>query len=410
MGCYHFFEKRLSTSIYILLFLFFFSCRKEKNCPNADFTVTNSNCEAPCDVSFQEITPRGSINQRWNFGDGNIKNQESNPTHKYLSPGTYTVKLTANLPGKCGESIVEHVVVVRSNIRPTADFSIQNGGCVAPCNINFTSNATPSNATHAWSFGDGNSSDQKDPSNRYTKAGTYNVTLTVTSGADKSDPVTKSVVVSTPNQGPPVAGFTFSNDNCTAPCIVTFTNQSTNATDYSWDFGDNSAPSTLTNPSHRYEKSGIYTVSLVAKNSTNPPSNPITKKVTIKGTSAEPPVVYLSKVTLQQIGSHSCFLSGNADVTYTLVKENGSFDQDVFKGVLKPNAVLPAIWLCDNCPLERTSDYYFNFHKNDNNDICLIGQSAVLKMALYDRATKTIDLSNSSTSIHHKVTIELTWK
>ena len=402
----------------ILYFAFFvtsfsfiiFSCKKEKNCPSADFTVTNSNCEAPCEVSFKDVTPGGSLSQRWEFGDGNSENQESAPKHKYLGPGKYTVKLTSIPPGKCEESIKETVVTIRSKVRPIADFSIENGGCIAPCTINFKSNSTPNTATHEWVFGDGSTSNQKDPSNRYTKAGTYNVTLVITSRDDKSDPVTKSVVVAPPNQAPPIADFSFSNDNCTAPCTVTFSNLSSNATDYSWNFGDNSVPSTLPNPTHRYEKSGVYTVSLVAKNSTNPPSVPSTKKVTIKGTSIEPPVVYLKQVTLNQIGSHSCFLNGNPDVTYVLMKEKGSFDEEVFRGALKTNAVLPAIWLCDNCPLERTADYYFDFFKNDDNHVCLIGQSAVLKMSLYDKNFRIIDLSNSSTIIHHKLVIELTWK
>ena len=124
-------KKIVFAATYSLLF-FFVLLVKKKNCPSADFTVTNSNCEAPCDVSFQEITPKGSINQRWDFGDGNIKSQESNPSHKYLVPGTYTVRLIANLPGKCGESIKERAVIVRSKIRPIADFSIENGGCITP--------------------------------------------------------------------------------------------------------------------------------------------------------------------------------------------------------------------------------------------------------------------------------------
>lgn len=60
----------------------------------------------------------------------------------------------------------------------------------------------------------------------------------------------------------PEASFTFSVDENT----VTFTNTSQNATDYIWDFGDNSLSSTEVNPVHTYTNPGDYVVSLLALN------------------------------------------------------------------------------------------------------------------------------------------------
>ncbi len=59
--------------------------------------------------------------------------------------------------------------------------------------------------------------------------------------------------------------------------MVTFTNLSTDATSYSWDFGDGSAPSTEENPVHTYDAYGDYDVRLTA---TNEEGSEI-KKVTI---------------------------------------------------------------------------------------------------------------------------------
>ena len=47
---------------------------------------------------------------------------------------------------------------------------------------------------------------------------------------------------------------------------VNFTNFSTGATEYVWDFGDQSAPSTLSNPLHIFNSKGKFLVSLTAKN------------------------------------------------------------------------------------------------------------------------------------------------
>ena len=56
----------------------------------------------------------------------------------------------------------------------------------------------------------------------------------------------------------PQAAFSTSLNNATA----TFTDASLNATSWTWDFGDGSAPSSAQNPVHTYPASGTYTVTL----------------------------------------------------------------------------------------------------------------------------------------------------
>jgi PKD repeat protein len=48
-----------------------------------------------------------------------------------------------------------------------------------------------------------------------------------------------------------------------------FTNQSLRSSQYSWDFGDGSALSTQTSPSHTYTSIGVFTVKLIALNVCN---------------------------------------------------------------------------------------------------------------------------------------------
>jgi PKD repeat protein len=50
---------------------------------------------------------------------------------------------------------------------------------------------------------------------------------------------------------------------------VNFTNFSSNATEYRWDFGDNTEGSTLSNPVHVFTSKGSFLVSLTAKNATD---------------------------------------------------------------------------------------------------------------------------------------------
>ncbi len=51
-----------------------------------------------------------------------------------------------------------------------------------------------------------------------------------------------------------------------APLVVNFSNTSTNATTYLWNFGDGSATTTATAPTHNYTTAGTYTAYLVATN------------------------------------------------------------------------------------------------------------------------------------------------
>ena len=62
------------------------------------------------------------------------------------------------------------------------------------------------------------------------------------------------------DEAKPTAAFTASVNGY----AVTFTSEVTNATTYLWDFGDD-ATSTEENPSHTYDQSGTYTVTLTVK-------------------------------------------------------------------------------------------------------------------------------------------------
>ena len=61
----------------------------------------------------------------------------------------------------------------------------------------------------------------------------------------------------------PVANFTLPTQKIVAPSDVTFANTSVKADSYAWDFGDGGT-STEANPTHRYDRSGNYTVTLKA--------------------------------------------------------------------------------------------------------------------------------------------------
>jgi PKD repeat protein len=64
----------------------------------------------------------------------------------------------------------------------------------------------------------------------------------------------------------PTASFNNNISNGYAPLVVQFIDTSQNATNWSWNFGDNSAISLQQNPIHTFTATGTYTVTLTASN------------------------------------------------------------------------------------------------------------------------------------------------
>ncbi|WP_141241777.1 PKD domain-containing protein, partial [Methanosarcina spelaei] len=93
-----------------------------------------------------------------------------------------------------------------------------------------------------------------------------------------------------------------------APLTVTFTDKSTGTpTKWQWNFGDGSK-SFVQNPTHKYSKSGVYTVSLTVKNAKG--SNTVTK------------TDYITVITKPIANFTSSVTSGKAPLTVTFTDKS----------------------------------------------------------------------------------------
>ncbi|GAI96791.1 unnamed protein product, partial [marine sediment metagenome] len=117
-------------------------------------------------------------------------------------------------------------------------------------------------ASWSWNFGDGNTSNQKNPTHRYTDNGMYTVTLKVTD--DLGVTANKSHGITVLNVGP-TADLNHDPAVPTDLQNVSFTDESVDLDGYiaswSWDFGDGNI-SSLKNPFHTYGDDGVYDVTL----------------------------------------------------------------------------------------------------------------------------------------------------
>jgi PKD repeat protein len=175
---------------------------------------------------------------------------------------------------------------------PVADFSGTPTSGTPPLDVTFSDLSTNTPTTWAWTFGDGGTSDQQNPSHTYSAEGTYTVELIVTN-ADGSDTETKVDYITVSTTPPPLAAeFTGNPLSGDAPLAVTFTDQSTGSpTSWDWTFGDGGT-STQQTPTYTYNTPGTYTVALTVSDGTNSDTETKTGYITVTdpGGGPNPPV------------------------------------------------------------------------------------------------------------------------
>jgi len=139
-------------------------------------------------------------------------------------------------------------------VYPVANFSSNLTSGYAPLSVQFTDFSKNADGRN-WNFGDKSSSIQQNPAHTYSRAGNYNVTLTVNNANGTDSKFATVTVLSHP-------GFSASPMSGKTPLSISFTDQSTGSpTSWNWTFGDGTY-STEKNPRHIYRKSGKYSVTL----------------------------------------------------------------------------------------------------------------------------------------------------
>jgi PKD repeat protein len=130
-------------------------------------------------------------------------------------------------------------------------------GC-APLKIQFKSKPTGIDSCQ-WTFGDGGSSNNKNPEWIFDVEGEYKVVLKAFDSGG-SETTSSTIITVYPK---PLARFEIFPDKAVLPDDeVHFINYSVDGMKYKWDFGDGNT-SDLAEPYHKYAKSGKYNVQLI---------------------------------------------------------------------------------------------------------------------------------------------------
>ncbi len=245
--------------------------------------VETPSCNLIAAFSFTKISPNtfhfqntstglaANDSIKWTFGDGTSNNQ-LNPAHTYSQPGTYHVCLriqkrnTAGTLSTCVREICHDVIVETPACNLAAGFTFTR---ISPTTFHFQNTSTGIAATDSirWTFGDGTSSNQLNPTHTYSQPGTYHVCLRIQKRNSVGvlstcvREICHSVVVEHTLSCNLVAGFTSA---LISPNTFHFqnTSQGLSGTDsIRWTFGDGTS-SNQYSPNHTYAHPGTYHVCL----------------------------------------------------------------------------------------------------------------------------------------------------
>ncbi len=175
---------------------------------------------------------------------------------------TYTVVVNDGCTTPPDSALI--TVSVYSN--PIVNFTANDTGACQNVCVSFTDKSTSPDGSAIqswlWTFGDGKTSTQQNPSHCYDRVGKYTVSLRVTTSHGCTNVATKPDYITI--EGLPVAGFVCNPNSVSvlAP-FVNFQDKSSGAVTWKWNFGDGSEIDSMNyvqNPRHTYKDTGTYCV------------------------------------------------------------------------------------------------------------------------------------------------------
>ena len=155
-----------------------------------------------------------------------------------------------------------------------------------PYEVQFV-NVSDKGVSYFWDFGDGNTSEEREPTYTFTEPGVYCVTLTVFFYKDDkvlSETFTDRVIVKSlpivDESSELVANFDVLAVSCKSDNEVMFINKSQNVGAFYWYFGDGCA-SGESEPVHNFAEAGAYDVTLTVLGRDGESSLSVSKTVVV---------------------------------------------------------------------------------------------------------------------------------
>ena len=222
----------------------------------------------PMRVDFVDTIAMGK-QYIWDFNDGSLPLITNGPSvsHIFNTAGLYRVKLIAVDSSTC--NIADSAFInlrVRNDRADLAFDEIKLPPCTSLA-FRFTNTSTAlkpfASNSFRWDMGDGTvfSSGNTSFTHTYAAPGTYQVKMVLvdTNFCNEPDSLVKQIRIASNV----TARFTTPAQGC-VPYLARFENTSLGGQTFIWDFGDGSPPSNEVSPSHLYNSTGNYLITLTA--------------------------------------------------------------------------------------------------------------------------------------------------
>ncbi|MBP7513515.1 MAG: PKD domain-containing protein [Flavobacteriales bacterium] len=205
------------------------------------------------------------------LGSGTVTSQDNSDTGNRANKEARIVSSTADA---AETSTKEAPVTEKPATVPTAGANANEitfkasiaEGCPGT-SVDFKVSNMPEDGIYLWNFGDGSFSNHANPEHTFTKAGRYQVMLSMSAagvGTIQNKPSSDVIEI----HEAPMAAFNVLKQEYDGHLpSVHFENRSLAGAKYSWDFGDGQT-STIAHPDHVYKKKGVYQVELTVTNET----------------------------------------------------------------------------------------------------------------------------------------------
>ena len=226
----------------------------------ADFDAPHAVClGSSAHFSDTSVAAGGIVSVEWELGDGSTSTSPVTD-HIYTAPGVYTVWMTATSGSGCRRAVSKAITVeaVSAAIDPGASVTICERAEVRFADV---SAVTGTLGAREWRFSDDGSTATGDAvTYTFDSAGTYLVSLALTTSAGCADVAAVVVTV----KEPPAPTIEITPTSAMVGETVYFTDTGSGGSSWLWDFGDGAVAGPLSTPhaTHAYGAPGTYTVTL----------------------------------------------------------------------------------------------------------------------------------------------------
>ncbi len=215
-------------------------------------------------LCFNNVSVGNPESYIWDFGDGSglvFTEEPDTLCHPFYTDSletTFTVTISAT--NDCDTDTGSFDILVLPNDVNAFFFTDTIEGC-APLTVNFEDYSTEGYFLD-WDFGDGNTSDEANPTHTFTDPGPYEISLVATNGCAYDTAYQDIDVLPQPI----LSGIEVTDQSCEGAAVGFSSFGGANISAYHWDFGDGDS-SSLAEPQHHYAVPGSYDISLTVYSS-----------------------------------------------------------------------------------------------------------------------------------------------